>query len=352
MRFPSWLLTAIALIGAVVIAGASVVAYTNVRHLVADSPVALPKLPSLNDLSQPTVIAALPTTPPIVAPSVTPVMMQAATQNATSATALQADTQSTLPAAVTPTAVPIVNAPTAIPSIATRVTILILGTDQRPGEIDAPRTDTLIVVSIDPARKTAAMISIPRDTYMTIPGIGVDRVNTAYGTGLAMDYPGGAPLLAVKTIESLTGIPIQHYFLLNFDVFYAAMDAIGPITVCPNSAIHDPAYPDSNYGYIVVDFKPGCQALDSIHLLEYARVRHNAGDDFGRAARQQEVIRAVRAKALSLGGVSALIGQAGPLWRQGADQRQNRYDIRSNVVGGTNRAHRPAGKHQFRCVNR
>jgi len=307
MRFPSWLLTVVALIGAVVIVGASVLTYTNVRHLIADSPVALPNVPSLSDLGQPTLSAALPTG----LPSATALALTVSTPVATVQPGAPVTNVTNAAPLVAPTASP---AATDIPSIATRVTILLIGTDQRPGEKDAPRTDTLIVVSIDPARKTAAMISIPRDTYMTIPGIGVDRVNTAYGTGLAMDYPGGAPLLTVKTIQNLTGIPIQHYFLLNFDVFYAAMDAMGPIEVCPNTAIHDPAYPDANYGYIVVDFKPGCQMLNSIQLLQYARVRHNAGDDFGRAARQQEVIRAVRAKALSLGGVSGLIGQAGTLW--------------------------------------
>jgi LCP family protein required for cell wall assembly len=197
-----------------------------------------------------------------------------------------------------------------------RVTILILGIDQRHGEKGPFRTDTIIVASIDPVRHTAALLSIPRDIYLPIPVFNVaDRINNANAIGELGKYPGGGPELAVKTVESLIGVPIQRYMMINFDVFDTVIDAIGPIQVCPTTPIHDTQYPDGSYGVITVDFQPGCQNLDSTRLLEYSRVRHNAGDDFGRAARQQEVIKAVREKILSLGGVSALIGKAGSVWQ-------------------------------------
>lgn len=175
----------------------------------------------------------------------------------------------------------------------------------------------MMILSIDPIRKTAAMLSIPRDVYITIPIYNrADRINNAnvIGDTVIKDYPGGGPALAVKTIQSLLGIPIQRYVLINFDVFTTVIDAIGTVNVCPDAPIHDDKYPDGSYGYITVDFPAGCQDLDSTKLLQYARVRHNAGDDFGRAKRQQEVIRAVRDKIRTLGGVSSLLGKAGAIW--------------------------------------
>jgi polyisoprenyl-teichoic acid--peptidoglycan teichoic acid transferase len=159
------------------------------------------------------------------------------------------------------------------------------------------------------------MISIPRDIYMQIPGTQVrSRINAAYDIGAQIDYPGGPAMLTVKTVQNILGIRIHHHVVVNFEVFNAAIDALGTIQVCPKAAIHDEKYPDNNYGYMTVDFQPGCQELDSTRLLQYARVRHNAGDDFGRSERQQEVIKAVRDKILSLGGVGSLVTKAGNLW--------------------------------------
>ncbi|MHB8627699.1 MAG: LCP family protein [Aggregatilineales bacterium] len=307
MRVSSWILVVLALIALVFMAGAAVFTYVNVRQFVAESPILLPTLGRLNLAAPPppaaTVTAALPSATSI--PPTVPLAFGSSSPNA--------------PTATNATAIPSPNAPATATTdpvllVPTRVTILVMGIDQRRGEKGPFRTDTMLVLSIDPIRKTAAMLSVPRDIYMQIPGYAVDRINTAEGTGELNDYPGGGGALAVKTVESLLGVPIQHYFVLNFDVFDAVIDAIGPIRVCPPTAIHDANYPDGSYGIITVDFPAGCQDLDSTKLLEYSRVRHNAGDDFGRAARQQEVVRAVKEKVLSLGGISALLSKAVPLW--------------------------------------
>ncbi len=317
MRLGSWALVALVIISAIVIAGAAVFAYVNVRQFVAESPIALPTLPALSDLGQqPTATSALPsaTASPTTPPTQTATLVSAtvsASATGTSNTSANVPSPAT---AISPSAVPATATPDLALLVPTRVTALIMGIDARHGEKGPFRTDTMIVISIDPIRKTAAILSVPRDIYLQIPGYGVDRINTAEGTGEVNDYPGGGPMLAVKTVENLLGIPIQHYFLLNFDVFDTVINAVGPIQVCPDQAIHDTNYPDGSYGIITVDFPAGCQMLDATKLLEYSRVRHNAGDDFGRAARQQEVIRAVREKVLTLGGISALIGQAGPVW--------------------------------------
>src|SRR5258708_2067605 len=290
MRLISRMALPLVLIMALVAVGGALITYIAVRQVVSDSPIILPLPPQVG--------ATAATGAPLFAATPTPVPV----------VGTPATTQPVDAGNGTPVGVPTYSDPG-------RVTILLLGIDQRKGEKGPFRTDTIMLLSIDPIRKTAAMLSIPRDIYIPIPGFNrADRINNASATGEIAQYPGGGPALAVKTVQSLVGVPIQRYLVVNFDVFNTVIDTIGPINVCPKDAIHDDQYPDGSYGYITVDFKPGCQDLDSTKLLQYARVRHNAGDDFGRASRQQEVIRSVRDKILSLGGISALIGKAGPIW--------------------------------------
>ncbi len=290
MRVMSWMMLVVVFLAVLLTVAAAALTYTTVRDVVADSPVELPPPPQVGD-------AGGPTTVPLVATNPT-------------ATAIPPEPGTTLgsaTAALTPTI--------AAYSDPARVTILLLGIDQRKGEKGPFNTDTIMLLSLDPVRKTAAMLSIPRDIYLKIPVYNqATRINRANAIGDAINYPGGGPALAVRTVQSLVGVPIQRYVMVNFDVFTTVIDALGTVNVCPSSPIHDDQYPDGSYGTITVDFPAGCQDLDATKLLQYARVRHNAGDDFGRAQRQQEVIRAVREKVLSLGGVSALIGQAGPIW--------------------------------------
>lgn len=280
----------------VVTGGAALGAYGLTRQFVAESPIPLPPLPDLS--ARPTVApvaaAVNPTSPPTQAP---------------------ASAAGSTVSAVTATRAPTLAPTTAPPAALTRVTVLVMGIDQRKGETGNFHTDTMIVLSLDPLAKTGVILSIPRDIYLQIPDTRVKaRINTAFDVGNSINYPGGAGQLSVKTVQNVIGVRIHHYVVLNFDVFNAVIDALGTIKVCPTSVIHDNQYPDGSYGYITVHFDPGCQELQSVRLLQYARVRHNAGDDFGRSERQQEVIKAVREKILSLGGIGALLTQAGTLW--------------------------------------
>ncbi|MBZ0304482.1 MAG: LCP family protein [Anaerolineae bacterium] len=198
-----------------------------------------------------------------------------------------------------------------------RVTILLMGIDQREGEEGQFRTDTMMVLSLDPIAKTGAMLSIPRDLWVSIPGgFGESRINTAnfIGDNPEVSYPGGGPTLAMKTVEKVIGVPIDHYVLINFDAFITLVDVIGPIEVCPPEAIDDPKYPDGSYGYQPIYIEAGCQEMPAERLLQYSRTRATSGGDFDRATRQQEVILATRDKILSLGGVTSLLGDALTLW--------------------------------------
>lgn len=197
-----------------------------------------------------------------------------------------------------------------------RVTILLMGIDQRQGEQGPFRTDTMMVLSIYPATHTGVILSLPRDLWVTYPrGLGVGKINSANVVGDNVDYPGGGgPQLAKETVERLLGIHVDYYIMVNFDAFITLIDAIGEIEVCPPQEINDPDYPDGSYGYKPVYFPAGCQSLGAERLLEYSRTRATDGGDIDRAARQQEVLFGVRSRIVSLGGVSSLIQNALSIW--------------------------------------
>jgi LCP family protein required for cell wall assembly len=180
-----------------------------------------------------------------------------------------------------------------------RVNILLLGVDQRAGEEGPWRSDTVIIVTVDPKTMTAGALSIPRDLYVEIPGYGERRINMAHFLGDAYDYPGEGPGLAMKTVEYNLGVPIHYYIRINFQGFRETIDYLGGITLNVEEEIWDHRYPDGQYGYTTVHIPAGEQVMNGRMALQYARTRHG-GSDFDRLRRQQQVIMALRDKALSL----------------------------------------------------
>jgi LCP family protein required for cell wall assembly len=193
-----------------------------------------------------------------------------------------------------------------------RVNILVLGVDQRPGESGPWRTDTMIVVSVDPESKSAGMLSIPRDLWVEIPGYGSDRINTAYVYGDLNQVPGGGPALAKKTVQYNLGEPIHYYLRVNFAAFQQVIDLIGGVDIYVERAINDPLYPDMNYGYDPLQIAAGWQHMDGALALKYARTRHDSSD-FERMRRQQQVMLAVRDKVTNLSLLPKLLPHAGDL---------------------------------------
>lgn len=187
-----------------------------------------------------------------------------------------------------------------------RINILLLGVDQRPDERergDPVRSDTIIVVSIDPVEKTAAMLSVPRDMWVPIP---VDtnrpieaKITTAHFFGDYMKYPGGGAALAKKTVEYNLGVRINYYAKINFDGFRRVVDVLGGLDICVPSPLIDNEYPTDDYGIKRVFIPAGMQHLDGETALEYARSRHQ-DSDFGRSSRQRQVLMAMRDRALRL----------------------------------------------------
>lgn len=179
-----------------------------------------------------------------------------------------------------------------------RVNVLLLGIDQREDDPGPWRTDTMILLSIDMATQSAAMLSIPRDLWVTIPGYGENRINMAHFVGDYRDYPGGGVALAKKTVWSALGVPVHYYVRINFG-FERAVDAIDGLDIEVNQRIYDETYPDGSYGTMLVDIPAGLQHMDGKTALQFACSRHGS-TDFDRMARQQQVIMAVRDKAIGM----------------------------------------------------
>ena len=182
-----------------------------------------------------------------------------------------------------------------------RINVLLMGIDQRQGEIERGyRTDTMMLLTVDPVTLQAGMLSIPRDLWVPIPGYGNNRINLANYYGDADDYPGGGPALAKKTVEQVIGVRVHHYVRINFTAFESLIDRIGGITIDVPEDIYDPKYPTSNYGTEVFSIKKGKQVLDGATALKYARNRNTKFGDFDRAKRQQQVIIAIQEKTKDL----------------------------------------------------
>ncbi len=185
---------------------------------------------------------------------------------------------------------------------AKRINILLLGIDQRVGEHGPWRTDTMMVVTIDPNTESVGLLSIPRDLWVIIPGYGESRINTAHFKGDQYSYPGGGPALAMKTIQHNFGIPLDYYVRVNFDGFMEIIDRVDGVTVEITQEIYDEHYPDPTEDdpgrFKTIHIPAGIQHMDSETALQYVRSRHGS-DDFNRMERQQKLLLAVRDQVLS-----------------------------------------------------
>lgn len=226
-----------------------------------------------------------------------------------------------------------------------RVNILLLGSDERSTD-SSGRTDAMVLVTIEPNSKTVGMLSIPRDLWVSIPGYGEKRINTAYRLGQVYDHPGGGAALAMQTVEANLGVAIDDYILLNFDGFTQIVDTLGGIDICVPKTIDAAAYygysaqyinrdeyysfvpvsaiqgaetqpadghraanqagvePDKGYEFLYIE--AGQHTLDGDTALRYARSRASITADFARIQQQQAVLLAIRAKALQLGVIPKL----------------------------------------------
>ena len=178
------------------------------------------------------------------------------------------------------------------PAAARGTTWLLVGSDSRQhltpeqqadlttgGDIGNGRTDTILLVHVPGFGSSAptTMVSIPRDSYVPIPGYGSDKINAAFALG-------GAPLLA-QTVEQATGMRLDHYAEIGFDGFAVLVDAVGGVTMCPTEPISDPL--------AGIDLPAGCQKLDGRNALGYVRTRSTPRADLDRMTNQRAFMSAL-----------------------------------------------------------
>jgi LCP family protein required for cell wall assembly len=174
-------------------------------------------------------------------------------------------------------------------------TWLVVGSDSREGLSDEEReelstgggtsrlTDTILLVTTAPDGR-ATLISIPRDSYVDIPGYGFNKINAAYAFG--------GPRLLSRTVEQATGVRLDGYVEVGFDGFYRVVQAVGGVRVCPPDPISD-----ERAG---IDLPAGCQVLGGADALGYVRARYSdPRGDLGRVERQREFVAALADQATS-----------------------------------------------------
>jgi LCP family protein required for cell wall assembly len=184
------------------------------------------------------------------------------------------------------------------PAAGKGTTWLLVGSDSRQGltpdqqaelatggDVGNGRTDTILLVHVPGIGSSTptTMVSIPRDSYVPIPGDGKDKINAAFAVG-------GAPLLA-QTVEQATGIRLDHYAEIGFDGFAVLVDAVGGVTVCPTEPISDPL--------AGIDLPAGCQKLDGRNALGYVRTRATPRADLDRMINQRRFMSALLHRAAS-----------------------------------------------------
>lgn len=194
-------------------------------------------------------------------------------------------------------------------------TMLVVGVDERDNDAQAGvRSDTLMLLRVNPQTGGISLLSIPRDTQVMVRGRGQSKINAAYAYGYlrAQDLfdanvtqQEAGMALAAETTESFlqlpsSGIAIDYITQVNFAGFAGLIDAIGGITIDVPKRIVDETYPTDDYGTMRVEFVPGIQRLNGERALIYARTRH-ADNDFGRNLRQLQVVYAILAELKARG---------------------------------------------------
>ncbi|KUI06822.1 LytTR family transcriptional regulator [Mycolicibacterium acapulense] len=184
------------------------------------------------------------------------------------------------------------------PAAGAGTTWLLVGSDSRQnltpeqqaqlttgGDMGNGRTDTILLVHIPGIASSTdtTMVSIPRDSYVSIPGYGSDKINAAYSVG--------GPQLLAQTVEEATGLRIDRYAEIGFDGFATMVDAVGGVTMCPAEPISDPL--------AGIDLPAGCQKLDGRSALGFVRTRATPRADLDRMVHQQEFMSALLHRATS-----------------------------------------------------
>ncbi|MGO4301137.1 LCP family protein [Leifsonia sp. RAF41] len=186
--------------------------------------------------------------------------------------------------------------------------ILLVGDDHRPdgatqAQLDqlsttddggGTNTDTMMVLHIPANGKSATLISLPRDSWVDVPGHGMNKLNSAFSLGGGGSDPTSGAKLLIQTVQNLTGLSIDHYVRVSLLGFYTIAQALGPVQVCLNNAVDDP--------YSGANFPAGVSTLNAQQALSFVRQRHGLPrGDLDRVVRQQYFLSVEAHKFLSAG---------------------------------------------------
>lgn len=186
--------------------------------------------------------------------------------------------------------------------------ILLVGDDHRPdnatqAELNqlsttadggGTNTDTMMILHIPANGKSATLVSLPRDSWVNVPGHGMNKLNSAFSLGNGGSDPTSGAKLLIQTVQNLTGLSIDHYVRVSLLGFYTIAKALGPVQVCLNNAVNDP--------YSGANFPAGVSTLDAQQALSFVRQRHGLPrGDLDRVVRQQYFLSVEAHKFLSAG---------------------------------------------------
>ena len=187
---------------------------------------------------------------------------------------------------------------------------LILGIDPRPGDL-AWRTDTIMIAAVDHESNQIGIVSIPRDLWVDIPGYGMGRINQADFLGESNKYPGGGPALVGKIIEDVLGVPTQHWVRIKQEGLVELVDALDGVDITLNCPLYElTPHPTKPGQYETFELPAGVNHLDGAAAKKFATFRYNS-NDFYRGQRQQQLIWAIKERALQMDAITKLP----QLWR-------------------------------------
>lgn len=174
-----------------------------------------------------------------------------------------------------------------LPVLSERMNLLVMGVDSNgkgSQRFLGTRSDTMMIVSLEPSKHKVGLVSIPRDSRVEIPGHGTDKINAAHALG--------GPEMSVSTVRNTFLVQIDHYVVVDTQGLKTLFEALGPVQILVEKPMH---YRDRTAG-LYVNLEPGLQTLDPVQAEEYVRFRHDAMGDLGRMDRQQWFLRQIAHK--------------------------------------------------------
>ncbi|PRY30944.1 LCP family protein [Umezawaea tangerina] len=202
------------------------------------------------------------------------------------------------------------------------------------GDAGGKRTDTIMILHIPDGSGKATLVSLPRDSYVDIAGNDKNKINAAFSLG-------GAPLLA-RTVETATGLHLDHYMEIGFGGFAGIVDAVGGVDMCIDEPMQDPL--------AGLDLKAGCQELDGTQALGYVRTRAFATADLQRVQNQRKFLAALSERATSVGTLAnpfrafpLLFASTDAISVDDSDHLQNLVGLAFGMGGGVDTATVPIG---------